>query len=1010
MSEDNNKEINKKKKKKGKGKKVFKRIFLALLILIVIGIGVSFGIVMAILKDVPEIDPSAINASLNETSFILTQEGDLVEKIQAHEFRTVVSSKDIPQHLKDAFIAIEDERFESHIGIDPRGIASSMIDNIKAGKIVRGASTITQQLVKNVYLTNEKTWDRKIKEAYLAIQLEKALTKDQILEAYLNRIYLGQNAYGVHEAAQTYFSKDLNELTIAESAIIAGIVKSTSAYPPYKVLRPEDFNPEAHEQIAQLEILDEKYIAIFNPDSVKRQKLVLSQMLKTGRITETQYQQALAEDIKANIKPAQKKVEGISSYFSDYVKTQVVQVLMREFGYSYERAQTELFTGGLKIYSTIDLKLQRELEAIYDNFTEILAGDPNKIKGPILVDWRLNKSGDVIDENGKIIYYKKANLFNDNFELVINKDSYSFVDENLVIKSKKLNPYPKHIDVTDYYTIDDKKNLVTFTVGSITPPEGEFSIGENKEVTFKSSYLKNNPDFYRIDENGNLLISDNHFYRSKTGIVQPQSASVVLDYRTGQIKALVGGRDVKGSSILNRATASQRQPGSAMKPIATYLPALDNGFTAASAIDDIPFYSGGKLWPKNWYRDRYRGLYPLRKAVEQSSNIVAVKVVDQIGIKTSMSYLEKMGIINPADPENDSFITAKENPKHNDENLSALGLGGMTKGLTPLEVTAAFGSIANDGTYIEPMTFTKIEDRNGNILVENFQKKNTVTSPQVAYIMKDILRTTVTNGIASKAKISNMATAGKTGTTTDQADIWFVGFTPYYVTGVWIGNDSPQITISKGSGTAIQLWKNVMNKAHDGLEPKGSFAKPDGIVSASVCNQSGLLPSDLCSRDPRGTVVSEIFAKGTVPTKTCDVHVEARIDTSTGKLANEFCPESSVQSQVFIKRNPPYIPSEHDGLVPTDFSYSLPTATCDVHNVNNTGPVTEEDQGDEPVEFPFGEENDGQVDPNLPETNPGDNNNGNQGEGNGSVKPPTPPTTPNTGNEAVEFPSIKDND
>ena len=438
MSEDNNKEINKKKKKKGKGKKVFKRIFLALLILIVIGIGVSFGIVMAILKDVPEIDPSAINASLNETSFILTQEGDLVEKIQAHEFRTVVSSKDIPQHLKDAFIAIEDERFESHIGIDPRGIASSMIDNIKAGKIVRGASTITQQLVKNVYLTNEKTWDRKIKEAYLAIQLEKALTKDQILEAYLNRIYLGQNAYGVHEAAQTYFSKDLNELTIAESAIIAGIVKSTSAYPPYKVLRPEDFNPEAHEQIAQLEILDEKYIAIFNPDSVKRQKLVLAQMLKTGRITETQYQQALAEDIKANIKPAQKKVEGISSYFSDYVKTQVVQVLMREFGYSYERAQTELFTGGLKIYSTIDLKLQRELEAIYDNFTEILAGDPNKIKGPILVDWRLNKSGDVIDENGKIIYYKKANLFNDNFELVINKDSYSFVDENIVIKSKKL--------------------------------------------------------------------------------------------------------------------------------------------------------------------------------------------------------------------------------------------------------------------------------------------------------------------------------------------------------------------------------------------------------------------------------------------------------------------------------------------------------------------------------------------------------------------------------------------
>ena len=540
MSEDNNKD-NKKKKKSGGSKflKGFKIFVLILVVIGVIGAGAIGGIVLSILKDVPKIDPTNINASLNQTSFILTQEGELIEKIQVPEFRTVVSLDQIPQHLQDAFIAIEDERFEKHIGVDPKGILSSAITNIKAGKIVRGASTITQQLVKNVYLSNEKSWDRKIKEAYLAIQVQKVLTKDQVLELYLNRIFLGQNAYGVQEAAQTYFSKDVGDLTIAESALLAGVVKSTAQFSPYQTIRPENFDAERHEEIAHLEILGEKYIAIYNPQAVERQRLVLDQMLKLEKISQSEYDSALNESIKDNLKPAEKKIEGISSYFADYVKTQVLDALMDKLGYSHEAAQNELLYGGLKIYATIDLDLQKELDDVYNNFTEILVGNTEKLKGPVLIDWRLSKSKDILDDKNNIIYYNKDNLFTEDFELTIENGSYELRDGGLYIKNKKLSPYSKHIDVGDYYGIDENKNLVTYTVGSIVIPTEQYSMDENKEIRIDSSFLSENEDFYRVDENGNLLINDKYFFRSRDGVVQPQSATVVSDYRTGDRKSVV---------------------------------------------------------------------------------------------------------------------------------------------------------------------------------------------------------------------------------------------------------------------------------------------------------------------------------------------------------------------------------------------------------------------------------------------------------------------------------------
>lgn len=1000
MSEDNKKksDVTKKKKRKKNGLKIF---LLILLMIAVIAIGAVAGMVIAIAKEAPDIDPTNIESLLTQTSFILDESGNVIEKIQSekNEYRTIVKLDKMPKHLQDAFTSIEDERFKTHIGVDPKGIIKSTIDNIKAGRIVRGASTITQQLARNLYLTDEKKLDRKIKEAYLALQIEKVLTKDQILEAYLNRIYLGQGAYGVQAAAQTYFSKNVDELTVAESALLAGIIKSPRKYSPYQTIKPEDFNSDNQAEIGQIDILGEKYIAIYNAESVDRQKLVLGKMKELGKITDLEYNDALKQDIKESLKPGEKKITGISSYFTDFVKYQAINEMVSQLGYTREQAEEKLFTGGLKIYSTMDVNMQHKIEGIYDNFTELLVGNPEKIKSPALVSWRLDKGGNILDEKNNIIFYKQENLFDENFNLLIENGTYELQDNNLILKNNKFTPYKNNIDVSDYYTIDEKKNLVSHTVGSLTLSDDAFRIGENKEIIISSNFLSEKDDFYTIDGNGNLLIKSDYFFRSKDGIVQPQSATVVMDYRTGQIKALVGGRDIKGNKLLNRATSSQRQPGSSIKPIAVYLPALDNGFTAASAIDDIPFYKEtGELWPKNWNKS-YSGLTTLRRSVEQSVNVNSVKTLEAIGVNTSMEYLARLGIINPDNPDNDSFVSRSENKINNDENLSALGLGGMTKGLTPLEMTAAYGAIANSGTYNEPIAFTKILDKNGNILLENTPNTNHVVAPEIAFIMSDILRTTVSNGIAGRASIPNMPVAGKTGTTQNKADIWFVGYTPYYVTGVWIGNDSPTIKLSEGSGKAAQFWKTIMTDIHENLETK-SFERPENIVSVNVCSQSGKIPSDLCSKDPRGsTVITEIFAKGTEPKEICDAHVELTIDTTTNKIANEYCPEESVESKVFIKRNPPYKPEDHGGIVPKDYIYTAPSETCDVHNQENTiddwldDLLEDEDENedDENIDLPPNNENDDTI-PNDDTQNPSDNedntnqngNNGNHGNGNGN--------------------------
>ena len=896
-------------------------------------VGLAF---VNILTTAPEIDPYSINSGFEETSLIFDKDKNLLEKVETAEYRTFVKLNKVPQYLKDAFISIEDERFYEHPGVDPKGILSSLYENFKAGGVVRGASTITQQLIKNTFLSNEQTLTRKLKEIYLALNLETKLSKDQILESYLNMISLGQNSYGVQEASRTYFSKNVDEINIAQAALLAGIVKGPNIYQPFYRVSPLKFDEASMRKIGETEILGEKYILVFNTKSVQRQKVILKKMLELGKINQTEYNEAINFDVVASLKPSAKKETEITSYATDYVKNQVVEDLMEKYQITKQKAQERLFTGGLRIYSTIDTKVQKDLDEVNRNFNGILLGDLKRYKAPLLVDRNLDKAGNIVDKDGNLVYYKKENLLTNDGYLFIPKGEFSInANGDLAITSSRILAYKKSTDIQDYYTIDGSKNLLTHRVGGLAVPDAYYLRQARHSLIIKAEFFEKNDKFYKVNETGNLFISPEYFYNNKTGLVQPQSATVIMDYKTGHIVAMIGGRDVKGSRILNRATDTARQPGSSMKPLAVYLPALDNGFTAASPILDIPMItSDGKVWPNNVYTG-FKGITTLRESLIYSINVSSARTLKKIGIPTSIKYLKKLGIINEENPSKDNFVQASENKTHNDENLASLALGGMTKGVSPLDMTAAYSAIANDGVYNEPIIYTKVLDKDGNVVLEKEPKQRRVVSPQIAYVMKDILRSTAYEHTGKNAIIKGQASAGKTGTTDYNADFWFVGFTNYYAAATWMGNDSPKITITQNSWLAAKLWGHIMTKIHQDKESKPQFAQPDGIVKAYVCTKSGKKPNQFCSSDPRGVVREEIFAKGTEPTETCKVHVALEVNSSNNKLATEFTPEELKITKVFTALNPAYKPSEHNGILPKDYSYYPPVQSDTQEDLNN---------------------------------------------------------------------------
>ncbi len=1058
--------------------KILKWTFLSIIVIGLLGGAAALGLFFASINTVPVVDFSSGTHLLDKHSEIVDQNGNLIEKIQTEQFRTIVTLENISQPAQNAFIAIEDKRFAEHNGIDLRRIVGALVADIKAGSVVQGASTITQQTVKNLYLqeyvvkdygslTNLfKDVDRKIKEAYLAIKLEKYYSKDQILEAYLNTIYLGQGAYGIEEAAQTYFSKSASDLTVAESAFIAGITKGTVKYSGYKTVKPKNYDPATMTAVGEVEILGTSYVAILNQNALDRQKIILSEMKNQGIIDDTQYQLALKEDIAQSMQPGNRKSNEVNtSYFNDYLISEVIDDLIEEYGYSRQYAQNLINTGGLRIYSTMDVELQREMEDIYSNFDQVLYDyrertDRNDI--PFIAN-RVNDQGDLLNTQfetsseraqresagssakaSSILYffveseyvynedarqieqrYSNENFLSADRELIIPENEYHFDEAgNLIISSKRINY--RNLDLTNYYTFNypmmeeinhqlltgilsyadldlerinasyqdyrrgsesEKIAYPQFTThsrGYVRKLEdGDYiSNSDDQSVTIQKNFLASNSDFYQIRESGELLISPSYLYINITGAVQPQASSIVMDYHTGFVTALMGGRDLEGAKIFNRATDASRQPGSSIKPLSVYTPALDNGFTASSMVEDIPHYindlSRGPLpgtsdqytkimWPSNWYgssntnkTDDYNGYVTLREAVKWSMNVPAVTFLERIGIDTSMEYLKRFHVIETKAPSEDTFIQKFENPSQNDEGLAPLALGGLTDGITNLRLTAAYGAIANEGTYTEPIVYTKVLNANGEVILTKQPQRNTVVTPQVSYIMTDILNDVVNTGTGTRARITDnnkgIPVAGKTGTTQNNADTWFVGFTPYYVSASWIGNDDLGLKLDYSSSLAKYLWKPIMTAAHENLEPK-EFPIPDGIKEVYVDGVSGKLPTSLSARDPRGSqVYLEKFITGTEPTTFDDIHIEVVIDPYAysdvlveaaldaagnpipGVLqyrtpyeeATPLCPSAITEARVFLNRD--YNPADHFGYIPKDYIYQKPSEKCHLHN------------------------------------------------------------------------------
>lgn len=933
---------------------VLKLILIVLLILMSIGVvmaGLSGGAILEVMKTAPKIDANIIKYEMSQNSTIVDEDGKEVDSIATKEYREIVDYDKIPENLKHAFVAVEDERFYKHPGLDPQSIIGSAIENFRAGGIVRGGSTITQQLARNTYLNNDQTYQRKIREIYLALEIEKNLDKDEILGAYLNRVFMGQNSYGVQAAAKTYFDKDVSDLNLAQCAALAGIVQSPSENSLYKAIKVSEVTDQ--KVLGEFTIEGEKYAAVFNPAPFEREKYVLDKMLEHGYISKKEYKDAKNFDVASSIVPAERTNTEIASYFNSLLEKQVVNKLMELYNMSENQAWDRLYYGGLRITTTIDPDMQKQLENIYADFSSYLIGDTSGWSSAPLLDLKYDDYGNIINSKGNLIYYSKANLLNENNDIRLRNDEAWFdEDGNIVLSTNKAYLDQTNLMFRDYYSLDDQnKNLRTHKTGYISfKTNDDIKLDDNDNIVISKEYLEKNPKLFTYYDDETFSINKDFYDIDLNGVIQPQASTVVMDHENGHIKAIMGGRDQTGTRILDRASSIPRQPGSAIKPIATYTAALDNGFNLATGVDDVPLLMNedDEPWPKNVY-NYYEGVVPIRKAIERSINTIAVRTLNEVGIETSIDYLKNFGIIK--ENGNDNFVSASENNQTNDENLAALGVGAMTHGLTNLEMTAAYAALANKGEYNEPLTFSKIEDSTGKVLFDDKDiVKHKVTSEETAYQMTSALQSAGES--YGNIYLNGTDFATKTGTTDDYVDFWCMGYTPYYTVGIWMGADDQSIRMN---GRSIQraalMWNTINNQILDGYETR-TFERPESIVEMKVDTMSGKLPTELSYMDPRGTVITEIFGPDNKPRKEDDVHTLVSIDTRNNLLASDVTPSWAVAQVSYLKPKSNYIPKEFNDIYPRDWKYRAPTEYSDLIYVAplpkiNTDYTDEQKENDE---------------------------------------------------------------
>lgn len=797
--------VSKHTKNKKKISYLFYKCFLfALLFLIVVGAGAGLGMFTSIIDNAPDIENIKDSVQLEGfQTTIYNQDGkELTTLSTANSNRVYVEYKDIPENLVNAFIAIEDERFWEHNGVDAKGILRAFFVGVKNRDFSEGASTITQQLIKNQIFNvglNETTFmdslKRKIQEQYLAIELEKQVDKKDILELYLNAIYLGQGANGIQTASEIYFGKEnLNDLTLSECAVIAAITQNPSAYDP----------------------------AIYPEKNQSRKNIVLQKMLEQGMISQSEYDLAVSDNVYANISLNKNDDDNTSksynSYYIDAVINSLTNQLVNELGYSETQAFNLIYAGGLSIYINQDSAIQKICDQHINDPDNYPAGTS------VALNYALTLSD---PETGELHNYSTNHLL-------------------AYYQEKTKNP---------------KYNLIYSSEDTARAAADEF-----KAVT--------------MEETGYLELAE-----SFSTTIQPQTSFVVIDQATGYIKAICGGRGEKnGNLTLNRATDSKRQPGSTFKVLAAYVPALDTaGMTLATSYEDEETnYSNGTPI-KNWYSG-YRGRQTIRTAIKDSMNIITVKCFQDVTPQVGYDYLCNMGITTLKNGE-----TSVNGIAENDVNES-MCLGGLTEGVTNLELTAAYASIANNGTYVEPTFYSKVLDHDGNVLIDNTPETKQVMKDTTAWLINNAMQDVVTSGTGTAARLSSgMVVSGKTGTTSNNYDYWFCGSTPYYTAGVWMGYDSN--TDFSNSNYHKVIWRKIMDDIvnTEKQDTSATFKKPDDIVTAKVCATSGMLPAEGQCK----STVTEYFAKGTVPTKTCEVHQTVTLCDESHVKAGEYCPHTT---------------------------------------------------------------------------------------------------------------------
>ncbi len=783
----------------------------------VVGIGIcgaaaGIGAFRGILANTPTIRLSDVVASGQATIVYDCMGNEIDQYVSTNSNRIEVSMEQVPKHLGQAFVAVEDERFYQHNGIDVKSILRAGYQCLKTGgDEAQGASTITQQLLKNTiftYWTSEgdnyiKKIKRKIQEQYLALEITKNFSKDEVLLRYMNAINLGQNTLGIEAASLRYFGKSCSELTLSECAVIASITQNPSRYNPIR-------HPE---------------------ENAKRRETCLNKMKELKFITQAEYDEAMADTDavyeRIGLYDTDYKVGNSTSgsYFSDAVYEQVKDDLVAA-GYSNTLAETMLTAGGLRIESTMDPAIQ----AIAD---EEFANGENY---PENVKWYLNYALTITDKN---------------------KEKHNYSKENMMSWFKQ--------------NVNNKFNLIFSSQDEATEAIATYRTAMLTELGVEDS--------------------EDNYEESISMTPQPQAAIVIEDQSTGYIVAMVGGRGSKeGRRTLNRATSATRSPGSTFKVLASIAPALDSaGQTLATVYNDAPFNYANGTPVNNWYKTGYRGIQSLRETVRESLNIIAVKTLTVVTPQVGYDYLLNFG-----------FTTLVEgatiNGEWHSDIIQAAALGGLTKGVTPYELNAAYAAIANQGLYVQPKLYTRVTDTDGNVILDNtVPTTRQVIKDTTAFLLTDAMVDVVTTGTAARCIYKKgMTIAGKTGTSTDYHDVWFAGYSPYYTCTVWAGYDNNiGMSTKKGndeSAVAKTLWRTIMERIHENL-PNESFPIPSGLVQAQVCSQSGKLPiPGLC--DALNCVVTEYFAEGTVPTESCDVHYQGNICAYDGLPACPDCPFS----------------------------------------------------------------------------------------------------------------------